>query len=470
MKPFMDENFLLPCRAAERLYHEYAAAMPIYDYHSHLPVRQILDDERFDSITKVWLYGDHYKWRAMRACGIPETHVSGVPEAADDYARFEAWAAVVPQAVCNPLYHWSHLELQRYFGITKPLSPATAREIYDICAERLASPECSVRSFIRRSNVALVCTTDDPTDDLQDHLALAKEDFATTVLPAWRPDRALAADDAGSLNGWLDKLEAVSGTAIHTFRDLLDALRKRHRFFHEAGCRLSDYGLARPYAAPYTDAQVETAFARLRGGGALGGDDLERYRSAILFELMSMDAEADWTQQLHLGPRRNNSSKAFALRGPDMGHDSIGDFMVGETLVDLLDRLESASRLTRTVIYVLNPRDNDMIASIAGSFQGGGIPGRIQFGTAWWHNDHKEGMLRQMNALASIGLISRFVGMLTDSRSFISYPRHEYFRRLLCAKLGSEMEAGEIPMDFDLMGNMVRDISYNNAYNYFTMI
>jgi len=469
-KAFMDENFLLPNVAAERLYHGYAAGMPIYDYHSHLPIRQVLDDVNFENITQVWLYGDHYKWRAMRACGVPETHVSGIPEAADDYARFEAWAKVVPQTLCNPLYHWSHLELKRYFGVEKLLSPDTAREIYDTCAEQLAMPECSVRSIIRRSNVALVCTTDDPVDDLKMHRELAKQDFGTTVLPAWRPDKALFADAPAIFTAWLGKLEAASGRSILTLRDMLETLWERHKFFHSCGCRLSDYGIERPYAVPYTDAVVAAAFGKLRSGMALAGDELEQYRSCVLYELLKMDAEQGWTQQLHFGAKRNNSSRAFGLRGPDTGYDSIGTFSIGDALVALLDRLESEGKLAKTIIYVLNPSDNDMIASIIGSYQDGETVGKIQFGTAWWHNDHKDGMLRQMSALSNIGLLSRFVGMLTDSRSFLSYPRHEYFRRILCGKLGTDMEQGELPSDYDLVGGMVRDICYNNAHAYFKMI
>ena len=470
MKPFMDDNFLLPSPAAERLYHEYAAGMPIYDYHSHLPIQQILDDTRFETMTQVWLYGDHYKWRAMRACGIPETHVSGIPEAADDYARFEAWAKVVPQTVSNPLYHWSHLELKRYFAEDRLLSPATAKAVYDNCSEKLRTPDYSVRSIIRRSNVALICTTDDPVDDLLAHQALTKQGFGTAVLPAWRPDKALAADKPEVLLPWLDKLERASDTAIVWFENLIEALQKRHNHFHNMGCRLSDYGIERPYAAPYTDSEVEAAFTRIRSGKPLEGDELEQYRSAVLYELLRMDAETNWTQQLHFGAKRNNNTRAFALRGPDTGYDSIGEFPIGDALVALLDRLESENALARTIIYVLNPKDNDMIASLIGSFQDGTTPGKIQFGTAWWHNDHKEGMLRQMDALGSIGLLSRFVGMLTDSRSFLSYPRHEYFRRLLCAKLGKEMDDGELPGDFDLIGGVVKDICYNNAHAYFKMI
>lgn len=469
MKRFMDENFLLPNKAAETLYHEYAVDMPIYDYHSHLPIDQVAADARFENLTQIWLYGDHYKWRAMRAYGISEEFVSGVPCAASDFERFQAWAEVLPYAAGNPVYHWSHLELKRYFGVDMLVSPQTAREIYDSCATQLAQPEFSVRSIIERSNVSLICTTDDPTDDLQKHAALAQEDWGVAVYPAWRPDKALAANDAAALNAWVAKLEVACGKNIAAYDDFLDAIWTRHQYFHERGCRLSDYGIERPYAAPYTQAQVGAAFKKIRGGTSLTGDELEQYRSSLLYEFLKMDAEQDWTQQLHFAAKRNNSATAFSLRGPDTGYDCIGEFPLVDGLISLFSRLESEDKLARSIIYSLNPNDNDVIASITGSFMDGKTPGKMQFGTAWWHNDHKEGMMRQLNTLASIGLISRFVGMLTDSRSFLSYPRHEYFRRLLCAKFGTEMEAGELPNDFAHIGGIVRDICFNNAVKYFGM-
>lgn len=469
MKAFMDENFLLPCKAAETLYHEYAKDMPIYDYHSHLPVGQVLEDRQFENLTQIWLYGDHYKWRAMRACGVSEEFVSGIPYAAGDFERFQAWANVLPQTIGNPVYHWSHLELKRYFGIDKLVSPETAREIYDRCAELLAKPEFSVRSIIGRSNVALVCTTDDPADDLMQHRALAEEDWDVSLYPAWRPDKALAADNAEALGAWIARLEAVSGKSVETYDDLLSVLWERHQYFDKCGCKLSDYGIERPYAAPYTQAAVAAAFAKARRGASLAGEELEQYRSSILYELLKMDAEQNWTQQLHFGAKRNNSRQAFGVRGPDTGYDCIGQFPILDGMVSLFDRLESEGKLARTIIYSLNPNDNDVIASVLGSFMDGRTPGKMQFGTAWWYNDHKDGMMRQLSALSSIGLISRFVGMLTDSRSFLSYPRHEYFRRLLCAKLGAEMEAGELQNDFAHIGGVVRDICFNNAVKYFKM-
>lgn len=465
--PFINDAFLLGSPEAERLYFDYAAGMPILDYHSHLPIRQIVDDVSFSNMTQVWLYGDHYKWRAMRACGIPENLVSGIPDAGDDYARFEAWAKTVPQTLGNPLYQWTHLELKRYFDVDTLLSPATAEVIYDACNCQLGEADFTVRSLIKRSNVRALCTTDDPVDDLEGRAALAKEDWGCKVFPAWRPDKALAANDPALFNAWLDKLEAASGKAIGNYRELHEALWERHQFFHASGCRISDYGIERPYAAEYTAWQADAAFKKARSGKALAGDELEQYRSAILYDLLVMDAEQGWTQQLHFDAKRNNSSRAFALRGPDTGYDCMGEFPICDNLVALFDRLDAEGKLAKTIVYDLNPKNDDMLATIIGSYQDGSVPGKMQLGTAWWHNDHKAGMLKQMTALASIGVLSRFVGMLTDSRSFLSYPRHEYFRRLLCRKLGGEMAGGEIPMDFDLVGNMVKDICYNNAEVYF---
>lgn len=467
MKEFMGSDFLLESEPAQRLYHDYAADMPIFDYHSHLPIDQIVENSRFENITQLWLYGDHYKWRAMRACGIAESLVSGKPAAAGDYERFEAWAEVMPQTIGNPLYHWSHLELRRYFGVEKLLSPATAREIYDACSEKLKSPDMCVRSIIRNSNVKVVCTTDDPTDDLAGHNIMAEQDWGVKVYPTWRPDKALFAENAERFNAWVGKLEAASGVSISDYDDFLLALKNRHAWFHLTGCRLSDYGIERPYAADYTEREVSAAFAKVRGGISLEGDELEKYRSGVLYALLSMDAGSGWAQQLHFAARRNNSSRNFALMGPDTGYDTIGDFSIGANLVRLLDRLEAEGRLAPTVVYTLNPTDNDMLASIIGSFMDGRTPGKMQFGTAWWFNDQKSGMERQMESLAGIGLISRFVGMLTDSRSFLSYPRHEYFRRILCNLLGGKMERGELPDDFELVGGVVRDVCFNNAVGYF---
>ncbi len=468
-KTFINDDFLLNTPAAQRLYHDYAKDMPILDYHSHLPVKQLADDQRFDNLTQVWLYGDHYKWRAMRAAGCGEEYCSGIPTAAGDYERFEAWARTVPQTLGNPLYHWAHLELKRYFGIDALLSGDTAKEIYAAANAQIAKPEFSARSLVKRSNVRALCTTDDPTDDLKDHARLAGENWGVKVFPAWRPDKALAADNPEFMKIWLNKLEAASGKTVASYRGLLDALWDRHQFFHRHGCRISDYGIERPYAKSFSEIEAEVAFVRIRAGHALQGDELEGYRSALLHDMLVMDAAQGWVQQLHLNAKRNNRRKAFQERGPDTGYDCMGEFPVLDNLVALLDRLDSEGALGKTILYDLNPRNDDLLATVIGSFQDGSVPGKMQLGSAWWHNDHFAGMLKQMTALASIGLLSRFVGMLTDSRSFLSYPRHEYFRRLLCRKLGTEMEGGEIPADFALVGNMVKDICYNNAAAYFQL-
>ncbi len=468
-KAFINDDFLLTTPAAQRLYHDYAKDMPLYDFHSHLIPKQIVDDITFKNLTQVWLYGDHYKWRAMRACGIPENLVSGIPDAGDDFDRFAAWAKTVPQTLLNPLYHWTHLELKRFFNIDTLLSPATAKEIYENANAQLAKPGFSSRALIDRSNVKLLCTTDDPADDLANHIALAKSDWKVAVYPAWRPDKALAANDPALFNSWLDRLGAAVGAKISSYREMKDALWARHQFFHDNGCRLSDYGIEQPYAEPYTEMQVEEAFKKARGGAALEGIELERFRACALYDLLVMDAKQDWTQQLHFGSKRNTNSKAYKLRGPDTGYDAIGDFAICDRLIALLDRLASNDCLTRTVLFVLNPSDNDMISSILGCYQDGKTPGKFQFGPPWWHNDHKEGFMRHFDALGSIGLLSRYVGMETDSRSFLSYPRHEYFRRVLCYKLGLDMTSGDIPDDYQLVGKMVQDICYNNAVEYFKM-
>ena len=466
-KKFMDKDFLLDSEPARRLYHEYAEGMPILDYHSHISVKEIRENKKFASITEAWLGGDHYKWRLMRAMGVDEAFVSD--PSASDWERFEKWAEVIPYTVGNPVYQWTHLELKRFFGIEEQLSPATAREIFDKCNEFLRSEAGTVRSLIKNSGVKAICSTDDPTDSLEDHLALAKEDWGVKVFPTWRPDKALAAGNAELWNSWTDRLAKAAGLEITDYSSFLEALKRRHDFFHSAGCRLSDYGIEKPYAKPWTEEAAAEAFAKLRGGSELTPEELDLFRSALLFELLSMDAASDWTQQLHFGAARNPNSLAFAKQGPDRGYDVIGDFSVGPELLRLLDSLESKKRLTRTIIYTLNPKDNDLLASVTGSFMDGVTPGKIQFGTAWWFNDHKVGMTRQLEALASIGLISRFVGMLTDSRSFLSYPRHEYFRRLLCSFLGRQMEEGEIPEDYELIGGIVKDICYNNAVKYFKL-
>lgn len=466
-KKFMDEDFLLNSDPARKLYHEYAEGMPICDYHSHVKVAEIRANKKFSSITEAWLgangYGDHYKWRLMRTMGKDESLISGN---ASDWDKFQAWAEVIPYAVGNPVYQWTHLELRRFFGIYDELSPATAKKIYDKCNEFLASDAGSARSLIKNSNVKVVCSTDDPTDTLEDHIALAKEDMGFKVYPAWRPDKALAADNAVNWNKWVAKLEKAADTSAGSFEEFLGALQKRHDFFAKTGCRLSDYGIEKPYAVEWTAGSVEAAFQKARGGTSLCGSELDEFRSALLFHMLAMDAEADWAQQLHFGAARNTNSKKFAAMGADTGYDCIGDFKIGPELQKLLDRLESCGKLTRTIIYTLNPKDNWLIASTLGNFMDGRTPGKMQFGTAWWFNDHKVGMLDQMEALANDGLISQFLGMLTDSRSFLSYPRHEYFRRLLCDFIGGQAELGEIPENYNLLGGIIKNICYNNVMKF----
>jgi len=463
---FVTEDFLLESEAARRLYHEYAEELPIIDYHCHLPPRQIADDHVFENLTQAWLYGDHYKWRAMRAAGVDERFITGD---ASDWEKFERWAETVPKTLRNPLYHWTHLELKRPFGISdRLLSPETARGIWEECNAKLASPGFSCRGIMRRMNVALVCTTDDPADTLEHHRAVADDgSFDIQVLPTWRPDRAMAVESAETYNAYLDRLGAAADTEIRDLDSLLAALGKRHDFFHGMGCRLSDHGLETAHAADYTEGEVRTIFAKVRGGEAVSGDEVEKLKSALLYECAKMDWEKGWTQQFHFGALRNVNGRMLRELGPDTGFDSIGDFELGRPLARMLDRLEGEGKLAKTILYNLNPRDNELLATMIGNFQDGSVAGKMQFGSAWWFLDQKDGMERQLDALSNMGLLSCFVGMLTDSRSFLSYTRHEYFRRILCNLLGREMESGLLPNDMGLVGGLVRDVCYENAAEYF---
>jgi len=469
---FLTEGFLLQTKTARALYHEHAEKMPIYDYHCHLPAQQIAADHRFDNLTQAWLAGDHYKWRAMRTNGIDERYVTGD---ASDEEKFAQWAQTVPFCLGNPLYHWTHLELKRLFGIRgKLLDSGTAKAIYQECSEKLRSPEFSVRNIMRRMNVKLVCTTEGPLDTLEHHRKIKQDGFEIKVHTAWRPDQAMAveAQDPTSLqkvNVFIDKLEGLCDVEISDFGKYVEALRKRHTFFHENGCRLSDHGLETAYAEDYTDSEVKTIFTKVRTGKPLTEREARQFKSALMVEFGLMDAERGWVQQLHLGALRNNSTRLFRKLGPDIGCDSMGDLEVAKPLSKFLDRLDQQGKLPKTVLYNLNPRDNAVLATMAGNFQDGSVPGKLQFGSGWWFLDQKNGMEDQMRTLANMGLLSRFVGMLTDSRSFLSYPRHEYFRRVLCNLLGSDVEAGLLPNDLNLLGQMVEDISFNNARNYFPM-
>jgi len=463
---FITEEFLLETPAAQRLYHEYAEGLPIIDYHCHLPPKQIADDVRFENLTQIWLYGDHYKWRLMRANGAAERFCTGD---ASDWEKFVKWAETVPHTLRNPLYHWTHLELKRGFGVGDCLlSPATAKDVWDRCGERLASADLSARGIMRQMKVVAACTTDDPTDSLEHHKAIAADEgFAVQVRPTWRPDKGMAIEDPERFNGWVDQLAEAADVEIRNFASYMDALHKRHAYFHAAGCRLSDHGLETFCAEDHTPSEINAIFAAARAGSAVGPGEVGKFKSAMLYEFGLMDHAADWTQQYHFGCLRNNNPRLFEALGPDIGCDSMGDFEIARPLSKLLGRLDRTDQLTRTILYNLNPRDNMLIATMIGNFQDGRTPGKMQLGSGWWFLDQIDGMERQIEAVSQAGLLSRFVGMLTDSRSFLSYPRHEYFRRILCNVCGSDMTRGRLPNDFDLLGAMIRDISYNNAADYF---
>ncbi len=464
MKKFLDENFLLQNKKAEILYHDFAKTMPIIDYHCHLSPRDIAADTQFTNLTQAWLLGDHYKWRAMRANGVDEAFCTGNKS---DWEKFEQWAATVPYTMRNPLYHWTHLELQRYFDVHELLKPSTARNIYDHCSKKLQSKEYSVRNLLRKMNVVTVCTTDDPADKLEFHIQLKNEGFEIPVLPAFRPDNAMMVDDATAFNNYIQKLEAVANTSIITLKEYLLVLKSRHDFFATHGCKVSDHGLEELYAEPFSDASVSSIFNKIRSGKDLDFADRRTFKSAMLQYFAEWDWEKGWVQQFHLGAMRNNNSRMKKLLGADTGWDSIGDFAQGRGLAAFLNKLDLANKLTKTIVYNLNPADNELMASMIGNFNDGSIAGKIQYGAAWWFLDQKDGMTKQINVLSNMGLLSRFVGMLTDSRSFLSFPRHEYFRRLLCNLFGEEIEKGELPDETAWVGKMIQDICYNNAAQYF---
>lgn len=464
---YMNEDFLLQNETARVLYHEHAEKMPIYDYHCHLSAAEISEDKQFENLTQIWLNGDHYKWRAMRTNGIDEKYCTGD---ATDVEKFRKWAETVPACIRNPLYHWTHLELKKPFGISdKLLSSDTAEEIYEACSEMLQTPEFSVRNIMRNWNVKLVCTTEDPLDSLEHHQSIRKEGFEIAVHTAWRPDKAMTPENLDAQNTWIDKLAEITNIDITTFTNYMEALHKRHDYFHNNGCRLSDHGLETAYAADYTDGEIKAIFSKIRSHIALSTQEQLKFKSAMLIEFALMDHEKGWVQQFHLGALRNNNSRLFKSLGPDTGFDSILDIEVARPLSKLLDRLDTHNKLAKTILYNLNPRDNELMATMIGNFQDGSVPGKMQFGSGWWFLDQMDGMIKQMNALSNMGLLSRFIGMLTDSRSFLSYSRHEYFRRILCNLIGEEVEKGYWPNDMKLLGQMIENISYNNAVNYFDM-
>lgn len=464
--PFINENFLLETESARRLYREHASSLPIIDYHCHLSPKEIADDKQFSSITELWLGGDHYKWRAMRANGTDERYITGD---ADPWEKFQKWAETLPYTLRNPLYHWTHLELKTAFGIDKVLNPSTAREIYDACNELLKQPGFSARGLMERYNVEAVCTTDDPADSLEYHRRIRESGFKVKVLPAWRPDKAMAVDNPIAYNEYVDRLAEAAGMTIASYPDLLAALRNRHDFFASQGCNVADHGVSSfPWAECTEEEEATTLFAKVRGGMALSQEEITKLQTAILLEICRMNHEKGWVQQFHFGPLRNVNSRMFRRLGPDTGFDTIGDYSCAIPIARFLDALDSDNRLAKTILYNLNPADNTWVAAMIANFQDGSVPGKIQMGSGWWFNDQLYGMEAQMNALSMQGLLSRFVGMLTDSRSFLSYPRHEYFRRVLCNLLGNDLEKGLIPEEeYERVGKMVEDICYYNTKNYF---
>ncbi|MFC5529239.1 glucuronate isomerase [Cohnella yongneupensis] len=466
MKPFMDEMFLLGNETAARLYHDYAANMPIIDYHCHLDPREIAENKRFANLTEAWLYGDHYKWRAMRANGIEERYVTG-GEGVTDYDRFLAYARTVPATIGNPLYHWSHLELRRMFGVEEIIHEGNARAIWDKTKSVFDGQGLSVRDLIRTSNVTVICTTDDPVDSLEYHAAIRDDDcIDTQVLPSFRPDKALNIRAATFLP-WISKLEAAIGSTVADYDALLSALKARVDYFNAMGCRVSDHALDEVPFAACTHAEAAAIFAKAVKGQSVSKEEENQYKTHTLLQLGRWYSELDWAMQLHIHAHRNNNQRMLARLGPDTGYDSIGDGRLANALVGLMDAWDKEGALPRTIVYSLNPKDNDVLASIIGSFQGDGIPGKIQLGSAWWFNDTKDGMLAQLSSLSNMGLLGRFVGMLTDSRSFLSFTRHEYFRRILCNLIGDWVERGEAPNDLNWLGGLVQDISYRNAESYF---
>ncbi len=466
MKQFMDEDFLLQTETAKTLYHNHAAHMPIYDYHCHLPPHEVAQDKQYDNLGEVWLGGDHYKWRAMRTNGVDEKFCTGASSWEEKFAK---WAETVPHTIRNPLYHWTHLELRRYFDVNELLSPGTAKRIYAECTEKLRSPDYSVRNLMRKMNVKLVCTTDDPVDSLEYHKQIAADGFEIKVLPTFRPDKAANLSDPAAYGDYIETLSTVSGVEIKGFESMLEAIDRRHAYFHEVGCRLSDHGLNYLPNAEGTSSELDQIFGKVMGGQRVLQHEADQFLGSFMVEMGRMNHRRGWAQQLHVGAFRNNNTRLFQKLGADTGFDSIADYRQGPGLVRLLDKLDSSDQLAKTVLYNLNPADNELMATMIGNYQDGSAAGKMQFGSGWWFLDQKDGMEKQMNALSALGLLSRFVGMLTDSRSFLSYPRHEYFRRILCNLLGNDVENGEIPADMALLGQMVENICFNNAVEYFSV-
>ena len=463
---FIHEDFMLTGPTARELYHAHAEQQPIIDYHCHLSPQEVAENIQFRDITQLWLGYDHYKWRAMRANGVVEEYITLRQRNA--WEVFEKWAETVPYTMRNPLYHWTHLELKRVFDIDKILSPATAREIFEECNAKLALPEYRGQALIRRFGVEVVCTTDDPADDLRWHKQIAAHPFGTKVLPTWRPDKAIAIEDPAAYKAYLKRLGEAADKNIDSYADLIEALRKRHDYFAQAGCKLSDHGLDTFHAADYTGQEIESIFKKVLLGRTPDATERDKFYSALLHDLAVMDAETGWVQQFHVGPIRNNCSRMLRQAGPDTGFDSILDLEISAAGNRFLDRLDDEGKLAKTILYCLNPKDFVVMASMAGNFNDGSVPGKMQLGAGWWFLDQESGMRQQMDSLSQLGLLSRFVGMLTDSRSFISYTRHEYFRRILCNMVGADVDSGRLPRsEMQRIGEMIEDISYRNARDYF---
>ena len=462
---FINDDFMLTNDYARELYHESAEHMPIIDYHCHLVPKMIADNWQFKDLTEVWLGGDHYKWRAMRGNGVPEEFITGKRES---YEKFEKWAQTVPYTMRNPLYHWTHLELARVFDVYKTLNPTTAREIYEECTAKLQTPQYRGQELMKRFNVKVVCTTDDPADSLEYHQYINEHPFGVKVLPAWRPDKAMAIEKPQQYIEYIQKLASVAGVEIRNYQDLLDALAKRQEFFHQMGSRLSDHGLETFYAEDFTMEEIDTIFRNTLKGKVPTKEEILKFRSAILLDFARMDHAKGWVQQFHIGAIRDNNTRMFNILGPDTGYDAIHDVQCAAAGHKFFNTLALEDKLTKTILYNLNPKDNEVLATMAYTFNDGTCPGKMQLGSGWWVLDQEDGMRKQINALSALGLLSRFVGMLTDSRSFISYPRHEYFRRILCNVLGEDLAAGKLPKsEMAFIHQMVKDISYNNADRYF---
>ena len=466
MTQFISEHFLLESVHAQKLYHDFAKEMPIIDYHNHLSPKMIADNYSFSTITEAWLYGDHYKWRAMRTNGVAEKFCTGD---ASDWEKFEQWAITVPNTIMNPLFHWTHLELQRYFGINEFLNKSSAKKIYESCNEQLLNDSTSVQQLLLKMNLHYVGTTDDPLDDLQYHQAIKQSNFQIKVSPSFRPDKAIAINNVADFNIYIEKLAQVSGITITDFESYTAALKSRHDYFSANGCTVSDHGVEKLYAESYTYSELASIFESVQKGEQPNHLDIAKFKSAMLTILAEWGFEKNWVQQYHMGPIRNNNTRMFNLLGADTGWDSMGNAVDLQSISLFLDRLDAKGKLAKTILYSINPNDNDALATMVGNFNDGSFPGKVQLGAAWWFNDQMDGMIQHMKSVGNMGLLSRFVGMLTDSRSFLSFPRHEYFRRILCNFLGEEMKKGSLPNDEKWIGSIVQDICYNNAKHYFDL-